>query len=209
MGLEKINEIRKNRKMTIRQLSEKSGVPISTAKKIMAGLTKKPNLDTIKALTKALDCGLGDLDSSFSEQEKLDKAGLIPYLPKGRMPLLGKVSCGMPMYAAENIEDYIPCDFEQEEDYFALRAKGDSMNAIGIHEGDILVVHKQPVVENGEIAVVLVNGDEATVKRFNRQGDTVILSPQSDNAEHHPQIYNLKDTPISVVGKVVELRKRF
>ncbi|WP_099206006.1 LexA family protein [Scatolibacter rhodanostii] len=209
MMIEKLNDIRKARGMTISELSEKSGVPLSTIKKISAGITKNPNMATISALIKVMDCTLGDLDPRSSEEQDWEKAGLVPYHPQNRMPLLGKVSCGMPMYAAEDIEGYIASDFEEDGEYFGLRARGDSMNALGINEGDIIVVHKQPVVENGEVAVVLVNGDEATVKRFNRQGDTVILSPQSDNPEHHPQIYNLKEISISVVGKVIELRKRF
>lgn len=132
-----------------------------------------------------------------------------PYKPKGRMPVLGCVRAGMPIYAQENIEEYIACDYQDVENYFALRIKGDSMNAVGINEGDYVIVRKQEIVENGEIAIVLVNGNEATIKRFSRNGNTVVLTPQSHNPEHQVQIYNAGETPVRVIGKVVETRHRF
>lgn len=207
MEAERLSELRRSRGFTLEELSRRSGVPMSTVKKISAGITKNPNIETLRALTEAMGCTLGDLDRPMGSEE-LARSGVNVYRPKSRMPLLGRVSCGLPSYAAEDIESYIANDFDDGGEYFGLRARGDSMNALGINEGDIIVVRKQSMVDNGEIAVVLVNGDEATVKRFNRQGDTVILSPQSDNPEHNPQIYNLKETPISIVGKVVELRKK-
>ncbi len=209
MNKTRMNELRKARGMTIEELARKSGVPVSTVKKINAGITKNPNMETMKALTRAMGCTLADIDSSDSVSREKLPAELTPYLPKNFMPLLGRVACGAPIYAAENIEGYLACDFDDGGQYFGLRAKGDSMNAAGIHDGDIVVVRRQPMVENGEVAVVLVNGDEATVKRFTQQGNTVILAPQSNNPEHHPQIYSLKDTPVSIIGKVVELRRKF
>ena len=124
-------------------------------------------------------------------------------------PLLGTVRAGLPMYAEENIEGYIPIMQADGAKYFWLRVRGDSMNAAGIADGDEILVRQQPEVENGQIAVVLVNGDEATVKRFSRQGNVVSLAPQSYNPEHQVQLYNTDDTPVSVVGLVVECRKKF
>lgn len=132
-----------------------------------------------------------------------------PYFPKGRMPVLGRVAAGLPIFAQENIEGYVADDFDDGEEYFALRVHGDSMNAAGIADGDLLVVRKQPMVDNGEIAVVLVNGNDATVKRFHQAGEMVTLSPQSLNPVHQIQIYNTKETAVSILGKVVEVRKRF
>lgn len=131
------------------------------------------------------------------------------YSPKDSMPVLGRVAAGLPMYTQENIEEYIANDFTDGMEYFALRVKGDSMNAAGINEGDYIVVRQQDIVDNGEIAVVLVNGDDATVKRFSRDGDTVVLTPQSYNPAHQPQIYNVKAISIRIVGKVVEARHKF
>lgn len=137
------------------------------------------------------------------------KAGAIPYDPTKVAPLLGTVRAGLPMYAEENIEDYLPIRQTDGARYFWLTVRGDSMNAVGIAEGDQILVREQPEVENGQLAVVLVNGDEATVKYFRREGDLVILTPKSFNPAHQPQVYDLKKIPVRVLGLVVECRKVF
>lgn len=135
------------------------------------------------------------------------RAGATPCKPAQVAPLLGTVRAGLPMYAVENIEGYIPIRQTDGAKYFWLNIRGDSMNAAGMNEGDQILVREQPEVENGEIAVVLVNGDEATVKCFRREGDLVILTPRSSNPAHQPQVYDLKKTPVQVLGRVVECRK--
>lgn len=135
------------------------------------------------------------------------RAGVTPCNPAQVAPLLGTVRAGLPMYAVENIEGYIPIRQTDGAKYFWLNIRGDSMNAAGMNEGDQILVREQPEVENGEIAVVLVNGDEATVKCFRREGDLVILTPRSSNPAHQPQVYDLKKTPVQVLGRVVECRK--
>ena len=133
--------------------------------------------------------------------------GATPCNPAQVAPWLGTVRAGLPMYAVENIEGYIPIRQTDGAKYFWLNIRGDSMNAAGMNEGDQILVREQPEVENGEIAVVLVNGDEATVKCFRREGDLVILTPRSSNPAHQPQVYDLKKTPVQVLGRVVECRK--
>lgn len=137
------------------------------------------------------------------------RAGATPCNPAQVAPLLGTVRAGLPMYAVENIEGYIPIRQTDGAKYFWLNIRGDSMNAAGMNEGDQILVREQPEVENGEIAVVLVNGDEATVKCFRREGDLVILTPRSSNPAHQPQVYDLKKTPVQVLGRVVECRKMY
>lgn len=136
-------------------------------------------------------------------------AGAIPVRPGPMIPVLGQVRCGLPMYAEENIIGYESFEGNRNEQYFALYAVGDSMNAAGINEGDIVIVQKQDVVEANQIAVVCVNGDEATLKRFSRKGDTVFLSPQSYNPNHDVQVYDLKNTPVHIMGRVVQVRHNF
>lgn len=169
----------------------------------------------IKAFADALDTTVAYL-MGWDVSEQPIPPGFEPlpegaefYKPKRVMPVLGCVRAGMPRYADENIEEYIACDYTDEYEYFALKVKGDSMNAVGINEGDYVVVRSQDIVENGEIAIVLVNGDEATVKKFDRNGDTIVLTPQSYNPKHQVQIYNIKDVPIRVIGKVMETRHKF
>lgn len=136
-------------------------------------------------------------------------AGATAMNPHQVAPLLGTVRAGMPMYAEENIEDYIPIRQTDGAKYFWLNIRGDSMNAAGMDEGDQILVREQPEAENGQLAVVMVNGNEATVKYFRREGDLVILTPKSFNPVHQPQIYDLKRVPVQIAGLVVECRKVF
>lgn len=128
-------------------------------------------------------------------------------LPVGKkIPVLGRISAGLPLYAEQQIEGSTYVNYDDDQEYFALRVVGDSMTAARINDGDLLVVRRQDVVENGQIAVVGVGDDEATVKRFHRDGNTVTLTPQSYNPIHQPQVYNLRKTKIRIYGKVVQIQ---
>ncbi len=122
-----------------------------------------------------------------------------------RIPILGQVAAGLPLFAEQNIEGYTYTERRGENRYFALRVKGDSMNAARIFDGDIIIVRRQDMVEDGEIAVVMVD-DEATVKRFYQEGSRVVLIPQSENKTHKPQIYDLHEHKVQILGKVVEIK---
>lgn len=132
-------------------------------------------------------------------------ADAYPYNPTHRIPILGRISAGLPLYAEENVEGYTYTELNGGAEYFALRVSGDSMNSLRIQDGDLVIVRRQEIVENGEIAVVMVGDDEATMKRFYQKGNTVTLMPQSTNPDHMPQIYNLQDTCIRIIGKVVKV----
>ena len=150
-----------------------------------------------------------EMGLSNSTVTKWKNTGAVPFDPALTAPLLGTVRAGLPMYAEENIEGYIPITRKDGARYFWLRVRGDSMNAVGISENDEILVREQPEVENGQLAVVMVNGDEATVKYFRQEGSLVVLTPKSFNPVHQPQIYDLKRVQVRVVGLVVECRKVF
>lgn len=122
-----------------------------------------------------------------------------------KIPLLGQVAAGLPLYAEENIEGYTYTELNGGAEYFALRVKGDSMDAMGIKDGYIVIVRRQSIVEDGEVAVVMVDDENATMKRFYRADRMVTLLPQSNNPEHKPQIYDLAKTKVEVIGKVVKV----
>lgn len=122
-----------------------------------------------------------------------------------RIPILGRIPAGLPMYAEQNIEGYTYTDLNGGADYFGLRVKGDSMDASGIRDGYVVIVRKQSVVDDGEIAVVLIDMEDATLKRFYKTGSTVTLMPQSTNPAHKPQVYDLTKTHIDILGKVVKV----
>lgn len=140
-----------------------------------------------------------------SRSELTEELGVgTPYCPTRRIPILGRVSAGIPLYAENHIEGYTETDFTDNVEYFALRVQGNSMNAARILDGDILIVRRQDVVENKEIAVVMVGDDEATVKRFCQKGSRIILLPESTDPTYQPQYYDLAETQIRILGKVVE-----
>lgn len=122
------------------------------------------------------------------------------------LPLVGAVAAGTPILAVENIEDTIPVAWDMARnmrDGFILRVKGDSMIDAGINEGDMIIVKPQPQADNGDIVVAMID-DEATVKKYFRRSDHVILRP-----------YNSRYQPIRVsrnfriVGKVMGLIRRY
>ena len=106
------------------------------------------------------------------------------------VPLVGSVTCGLPMLAHENIEAYIPVSTnfaKRGSKYFLLRASGTSMNQAGINDKDIILIRQQNMAENGDRVVALIN-DEATVKIFERTTSAIILRPKSTEQKHKPII---------------------
>ena len=99
-----------------------------------------------------------------------------------RVPVLGEVAAGLPMMAEENIVDYEEIDpaMATSGELFGLRIKGSSMEP-RIKEGDVVIVRKQEDVDTGDVAVVLVNGDSATVKRFRRSQKNIYLIPENED----------------------------
>lgn len=126
------------------------------------------------------------------------------------VPVLSKVSAGMPIYAEENIVDYIYLpthEVKPGKEVFGLVVDGDSMNR-EFKQGDVVIIEKDAIVENGEIGVVMVNGYNATLKQVKYAGDSIILMPMSDNPEHDPQVYNNQDE-VTIIGKVIGMHRKF
>ena len=121
-------------------------------------------------------------------------------------PVYGQISAGQPNWAEECIEGRLMLDPDlmgivNPEEHFFLRVNGESMNQV-VRNGAFALIHKQDTVESGEIAVVLVNGYDATLKKFTRQGELIILEPQSNDESFKTQVYD-KTTPIKILGKYV------
>lgn len=128
-----------------------------------------------------------------------------------KIPVLGRVQAGLPIDAVQDIIDYeeITPEMAASGDFFALAVQGDSMAPV-ICRGDVVVVQKQESAENGDIVVVLVNRGDATVKKFSKTEQGVKLVPLNPNYE--PSFFTAAEVdslPVVVVGKVVELRRKF
>ena len=135
-------------------------------------------------------------DTGFLEKKPGGGLRLAKDLPSNEVartvavPLVGTVACGAPLLAEENIEAMIPVSTALAHPggrYFLLRAAGDSMDKAGIKDGDLVLICQQPVAKNGQTVVALID-DEATIKRYYRTNDVVILKPSSANPKHQPII---------------------
>lgn len=194
---ERIKEIRKEKGISQNRLAKKAGIGQSTLSAIES-TTQSPGIETIQLLANALR-----VTPSFlmgEEEQTHDKKWI---------PVLGNVVAGLPTEAIENFDD----DWEElSEDmmndgyeYFALRIKGDSMSP-RMQNGDVVIVRKQSDIETDEIAVVKVDGEDATVKKVRLTDDGIWLLPS--NPAYEPMYYS-RNEEISVLGKVVELRAKF
>lgn len=122
-----------------------------------------------------------------------------------RVPVVGKVTAGVPITATENIEDYFPLPSHMVGDHtvFMLRVVGDSMIEAGICDGDYVVVRQQSSANNGDIVVALTQDNEATVKRFFREKDHIRLQPEN------PSMEPIRLRNVTVLGKVIGLFRQF
>lgn len=122
---------------------------------------------------------------------------------RDRIPIVGCVAAGSPILAEESIEDYLAFDCQgREEEYFALRVRGESMLGAGILPRDLVVIRRQQTAVNGEIVVALL-GEEATVKRYSKRGDKIWLLPEND--AYSP----IDGTEAQLLGKVAAVVRRY
>lgn len=134
----------------------------------------------------------------------------IPYSANHVAPILGRIPAGYPLFSASEIEGYAPIDYADTENYFWLRVSGDSMVNADILNGDYVLIRRQPCADDGQIVAARVNGDEATLKRFRRVGDTVMLMPENPNCSPIPVPASAFHTgDASIIGVVVELKRKF
>lgn len=128
-----------------------------------------------------------------------------------KIPIVGDVAAGIPISAIEDIQGYeeIPEQLARTGEFYALRIKGDSMSP-DIRNGDVVIVRVQPVADNNDVVIASVNGDEATCKRLKRYETELCLvpiNPDYETMRFTPQEVNT--LPVSVLGKVVELRRKY
>ncbi|MEG0449310.1 MAG: XRE family transcriptional regulator [Lysinibacillus sp.] len=180
---------------TVSDLSSDLGISYSTVSDWKNG-KKMPRGGSLQSLADYFNINL----SSLLEEKPTNVIELSPATVK--VPVMGKIACGDPIYAEENFNGYRyeSPDTLPSGKLVYLEAKGDSMEPT-IPNGSFVLIREQPEVEYGQIAAVLVNGDtEITLKRVKRQGDMVMLMP--DNPNHEPYIITA-DNPARIVGKAI------
>jgi len=167
--------------------------------------------------------GLASSSTVHGHLDRLEKKGLIrrdPTKPRAievlddedeeqlpfplaitRVPVVGKVTAGVPITATENIEEYfpLPAHFTGDHEVFMLTVKGDSMIEAGIHDGDYVIVRQQQTAQNGDIVVAMTEDDEATVKTFYKERDHIRLQPENSTMEP------IRLKHVTILGKVIGL----
>lgn len=195
-----INKYMKLNKISRNKMSDALGVSYSTLSDWINAKTY-PRIDKIEMMANYFGVSKSDL---VEDKQTVDTVQVTT------VPVLSKVSAGMPIYAEENIVDYIylPAhEVKPGKEVFGLVVDGDSMNR-EFKQGDIVIIEKDAIVENGEIGVVMINGYNATLKQVKYAGESIILMPMSDNPEHDPQIYNNQDE-VTIIGKVIGMHRKF
>ncbi|HJB78430.1 MAG TPA: LexA family transcriptional regulator [Candidatus Nosocomiicoccus stercorigallinarum] len=194
-----INKYMKQSNMSRKDLSEKLKVGYTTVTDWVNAVTY-PRIDKIEMLSNLWGIEKSDL---IEDNSNINENNI---LPTNSIPVVSKISAGDPVNAEENIESYIAI-LNAKENTFGLIVNGDSMDK-EFKDGDIVIVEKDAIVENGQIGVVHINGYNATVKRIKYNDDDIILIPESNNNEHVPKIFNRNDH-IHIVGRVVGVYKQY
>ena len=202
----KIYLLRTENKLTQSDLAKIAGVTDKAVSSWEKG-TRSPKLQYTKSICEHFGI---DLNAFIDENNNIYSPGLpsnaIPFVPSYKAPIIGSIPAGYPVLAIEDIEGYADIPYSDEENYFFLRVNGNSMEP-KIHTGDLVLIRRQAYAEDGQITAARVNGDEATLKRYKRQGDMVLLIPE--NSAFDARIVPIKDFEIGdaqIIGVALEVR---
>lgn len=161
-----------------------------------------PRIDKIEMMADYFHIEKSDLIEDKTDKPSSPAKGI-------RIPVLGRVAAGIPIEAITDIEDWeeIPQSMAKTGEYFALKIAGKSMEP-RMMDGDVVIVRRQPDVDSGDIAVVLVNGNDATVKQISKSDAGLTLIGWNPSV-YTPRTYNkkeCKELPVTILGKVIEIR---
>lgn len=192
--VDRLNEVLKQKEISQSELSRLTGISQSTLNGWING-QYIPRQDKVDVLAKALRVSPAYLMGWDDDSTVVDNIMSTERF-KTKIPLIGTIAAGTPVFADENFEEYVNVEKFVNAD-FCLRVKGTSMINANINDGDIVFIHKQPMVEDGEIAAVLID-DSATLKRVYKIGNLVQL--RAENPEFAPITLN-GDEEVVILGK--------
>lgn len=201
----RIKKLREENKLTQEDVAKKIGVAIQTIFKYENEIVTNIPLDKIEKLAEALHTTPAYLMGWESEDRKsvggFSFANIRPVQLK-KFRLLGEIACGKPIFADEQHDAYIEASSDIRAD-FCLIAKGDSMVNARIYDGDVVFIREQPMVENGEIAAVIID-DEATLKRWYYYPEKHKLMLVAENPKYEPLVYIGEElNEVRCLGKAV------
>lgn len=198
---------RKAARLTQQEVAEKIGVNQNTYSYWENEKTKIDNVSLVK-----LAALFGVTVDFLLDRDEIDPASLPNYIgpvvESKKIPIIGSVKCGTNGLAFEYRQGYVFIDDAIKGDIVAILCKGDSMRDVGISDGDIAIVRKQCTIENGEIAIVIIDGEEGTLKRVRYHDSVMIL--ESANPDYQPRIFVGREmNKVKIFGKVIQVRKNF
>lgn len=209
-----IYEYRMKHQLSLRAFANKCGLSytyismLEKNKDYRTGKPIAPTLDSVKYIAKAMNLSIDELLKIIDDEQEFK---MNEETPKNIVLVYGTIPAGIPM---EMIEDILDTEEISEDmlkggkEYFGLRIKGDSMSPEYL-DGDTIILEKAQDVENGQDAVVMINGDDGTFKRVFKNETGIILQPL--NNSYSPLVFNnedIKNKPVKIIGKVVELRRK-
>lgn len=211
-----IKEYRETHALTMDEFAKKAGLSkgyISMLEKNQHPQNKRkivPSLDTFRKAAKAMGLSIDDLMKAVDGDQPVsleNNKSLPPYdnifpIEKKKIPMIGEIACGEPIFADEDRESYVLVGTDINAD-FCLKAKGDSMIGARILDGDIVFIREQTIVDDGEIAAVIID-DEATLKRVYYEKEKNRLTLQAENPKYRPLSYEGEELDhIRILGKAV------
>lgn len=210
---ERIKKTRQAKGMTITDLCRRAKISRPYYYNVEKGIST-PSREIVDKIASALhvspDVLLSDVQVARKRNDvDLKERRIIKAIDIIRIPILGEVRGGLSMFAAGNIEGYTTQDIQSlnsDKTYFALRVIGDSMDKL-IREGDLVIVEQTNTVETGDIAIVLMNDDESTIKRIKYVNNLIALVPESYNPAYEPQL--ISPEMVQIIGKVIESKRSF
>lgn len=192
-----------NPAFTASSLAEEIGLSKQAISMYISG-DRNPKRPTIKAISEVLNVDSAWLMGYDVPMQRIDNKlpdNIFPISLK-KFPLLGEIACGEPIFATEDRESYVIAGSDIPAD-FCLKAKGDSMVNARILDGDIVFIRKQDMVENGEIAAVIID-DNATLKRVTYHPEKQMIILKAENPKYHDYIYVGEElNQIRILGKAI------
>ncbi|MHC1734165.1 MAG: LexA family protein [Erysipelotrichaceae bacterium] len=197
---ERLKRLRKESKMTQRELAEDLGLGESTVSMYEQGY-REPDFETLAKIAEYFNV---DLNFMLGRIDTAEFTPVSRIVRTKKIPLYGRIPAGTPFDAILNDlgEIDIPGWLAKKDNLFGLIVAGDSMSRI-VPDGYIAVLQKTDTLENGEIGAILVNGSDATLKKFFKLTDYIVLEPLSYNSEHKPLMIGMNEPEVRILGKLV------
>lgn len=196
---ERLKELRLSKELTQEEFAKRIGISRSAVGMYEKG-KREPDFETLELFADFFNVDMNYLLGKSDTSTDISSLKNIVPIEKRMIPIIGTIAAGKPILADEHIEAYLPCDIDVHTD-FGLIVHGDSMIDADIHDGDVVFIKQQPVVDDGQIAAVRID-DDATLKRFYKTPEGCMLV--SANPRYAPMVFNAENCDtVQIIGLAV------